>query len=123
MCGQNVTFQPRDGRWNMKNKTLYRPAKILGCAITIYDQRFGPTHEQHLKESLFNVAQTLGIRSMPPDPPVLRKNATGSAYWKVSGDPNAPLSQRLCRLMMLVTALHALAPERGGCSPRVSQGG
>ncbi|KAG8946727.1 hypothetical protein FRC04_011505 [Tulasnella sp. 424] len=82
MYGQNVTVKPQNGRWNMRNKTLYKPTNILGCAIIIYDQHFGPAHEQHLKESLFNVARTLGIQGMPPDPPVLRKDATGSAYWK-----------------------------------------
>lgn len=84
MYGQNATFQPRDGRWNMMNKRLYKPAEISGCAVIIYDRRFGPAQEARLKVGLFNVTQMLGIQGMPPDPPVLRKDATGSAYWNVS---------------------------------------
>ncbi|KAG8946725.1 hypothetical protein FRC04_011503 [Tulasnella sp. 424] len=79
--GQYVTLQPFNGRWNMKNKVLYKTAKISGCAVINYDRRFGPAQEAHLKVSLFNVTQMLGIQGMPPDPPVLRKDATGTAYW------------------------------------------
>lgn len=82
--GRNQTIQPRDGQWNMRDKQLYKPEKIVGCAIIIYDRRFRPDQEAHLKKNLFNVTQMLGIQGMPPDPPVLRKDATGSAYWNVS---------------------------------------
>ncbi|KAG9050899.1 hypothetical protein FS837_001553, partial [Tulasnella sp. UAMH 9824] len=70
-----------DGQWNMRDKQLFRPEKITGCAILIYDRRFRADQEAHLKKSLFNVTQMLGIQGMPPDPPVLRKDATGTAYW------------------------------------------
>ncbi|KAG8952529.1 hypothetical protein FRC00_006749 [Tulasnella sp. 408] len=82
LYGQNVTIQPRDGRWNMRHKTLYKPEKITGCAIIVYDQRFGSRQEEHLKRSLFYTTRNLGIQGMPPDPPVLRKDAGGGAYWK-----------------------------------------
>ncbi|KAG8942123.1 hypothetical protein FRC00_011997, partial [Tulasnella sp. 408] len=81
LYGRNQSIQPRDGQWNMRDKQLFRPETITGCAILIYDRRFRPDQEAHLKKSLFNVTQMLGIQGMPPDPPVLRKDATGSAYW------------------------------------------
>ncbi|KAG8985277.1 hypothetical protein FRB90_004845 [Tulasnella sp. 427] len=79
--GKKQVIQPRDGQWNMRGKQLFKPEKISGCAILIYDRRFGQDREAHLKRSLFDVAQMLGITGMPPDPPVMRKDATGSQYW------------------------------------------
>lgn len=67
----------------MKSKTLYKPEKITGCAILIYDQGFESGQEEHLKRSLFDTTRNLGIQGMPPDPPVLRKIATGTGYWRV----------------------------------------
>ncbi|KAG8898575.1 hypothetical protein FRC01_010855, partial [Tulasnella sp. 417] len=81
LYGKNQSIQPRDGQWNMRNMQLYRPEKIVGCAIIIYDRRFRPDQEALLKKSLFNVTQMLGIQGMPPDPPVLRKDAMGKEYW------------------------------------------
>ncbi|KAG8898512.1 hypothetical protein FRC01_010881, partial [Tulasnella sp. 417] len=81
LYGKNQSIQPRDGQWNMRNMQLFRPEKIVGCAIIIYDRRFRPDQEAHLKKSLFNVTQMLGIQGMPPDPPVLRKDAMGKEYW------------------------------------------
>ncbi|KAG8937957.1 hypothetical protein FRC00_008303 [Tulasnella sp. 408] len=77
--GRNETITPQDGRWNVRDTTLYRPAKIEGCAIIIYDGRFRPEYERHLKQGLLHAAHTLQIKGMPPDPPVLRKNAASSA--------------------------------------------
>ncbi|KAG8958174.1 hypothetical protein FRC00_002972, partial [Tulasnella sp. 408] len=82
LYGQNVTIQPRDGRWNMRHKTLYKPEKITGCAIIVYDQRFRSSQEEHLKKSLLDTTRKLGIQGMPPDPPVLQKDPKGDAYWK-----------------------------------------
>ncbi|KIO29145.1 hypothetical protein M407DRAFT_21715 [Tulasnella calospora MUT 4182] len=79
--GKNTIIQPRNGQWNMKDKTLYKPAIVQGCAIIIYDGRFTPEAELHLKQSLFSVSRMLGIQGIPSDPPVLRKNATGGQYW------------------------------------------
>ncbi|KAG9047215.1 hypothetical protein FS837_002809 [Tulasnella sp. UAMH 9824] len=84
LYGQNVTIQPRHGRWNMRHKTLYKPEKITGCAIIVYDQRFRSSQEEHLKKSLFDTTRKLGIQGMPTDPPVLQKDAKGDAYWKAS---------------------------------------
>ncbi|KIO16424.1 hypothetical protein M407DRAFT_33925 [Tulasnella calospora MUT 4182] len=81
LYGKNATIQPLNGEWSMRDKTLYKPAIIQGCAIIIYDGRFRPEAELHLKQSLFNVSRLLGIQGIPSDPPILRKNATGSAYW------------------------------------------
>lgn len=86
MYGQNASIQPRDGQWNMRGKRLYRPVTILGCAIIIYDRRFGPRQEEHLKRNLFDVANMLGIQGMPQDPPVLRKDGTGTRFVEVSDD-------------------------------------
>lgn len=68
----------------MRSKTLYKPEKITGCAILIYDQGFESGPEEHLKRSLFDTTRNLGIQGMPPDPPVLRKIATGTEYWRAS---------------------------------------
>lgn len=81
--GRNVTIQPRDGRWDMWGKPLYKPAYISGCAIIIYDQSYRLENEQYLKRNLASVAGMLGIRGMPNDPPVLRKVATGTEYLNV----------------------------------------
>lgn len=83
LYGQNTSIRPPNGQWNMLGKTLYRPVKILGAAIIIYDGRFSADAEVHLKQSLFEVSRMIGIEGMPHDPPVLRKNATGEAYWNV----------------------------------------
>ncbi|KIO29135.1 hypothetical protein M407DRAFT_21707 [Tulasnella calospora MUT 4182] len=79
--GRNSTIMPRDGQWNMRDKMLYRPERITGCAILIYDGRFRADNEKHLKDSLHAACQAVGIQGMPPDPPILRKNATGGQYW------------------------------------------
>ncbi|KAG9024850.1 hypothetical protein FS837_005160 [Tulasnella sp. UAMH 9824] len=80
-CGENSAIQPRNGRWNMQGKNVYEPAIVQGCAIIIYDGRFGEEAERHLKQSLFRTSHMLGILGMPADPPVLRRSATGEAYW------------------------------------------
>ncbi|KAG8923760.1 hypothetical protein FRC01_012373, partial [Tulasnella sp. 417] len=79
--GRNSTIVPRDGAWNMRDKMLYRPERITGCAILIYDGRFRPESERHLKETMYAACQSVGLQGMPQDPPVLRKNATGGQYW------------------------------------------
>lgn len=81
--GRNETIIPQDGKWNIRDTTLYKPAKIEGCAILIYDGRFRPEYERHLKQGLLYAARTLQIQGMPPDPPVLRKNAASSATLNV----------------------------------------
>ncbi|KAG8992734.1 hypothetical protein FRB90_000927 [Tulasnella sp. 427] len=81
MYGRNSSIVPRDGQWNMRDKMLYKPEKITGCGILIYDGRFRGDNERHLKDSLYAACQAVGIPGMPPDPPVLRKNATGGQYW------------------------------------------
>ncbi|KAG8942580.1 Eukaryotic translation initiation factor 2C [Tulasnella sp. 408] len=81
MYGRNSSIVPRDGQWNMRDKMLYRPERIAGCAILIYDARFRPESERHLKETLYQACQAVGIQGMPQDPPVLRKNAGGGQYW------------------------------------------
>ncbi|KIO29143.1 hypothetical protein M407DRAFT_21713 [Tulasnella calospora MUT 4182] len=80
LYGRNATIQPRDGQWNMRDKTLYKPEKILGCAIIVYDRRFNDRQLEHVKRSFFNVTQMLGMQGMPADPPVLRKDGTGTVY-------------------------------------------
>ncbi|KIO16425.1 hypothetical protein M407DRAFT_33926 [Tulasnella calospora MUT 4182] len=80
MYGQNATIQPRDGQWNMRGKSLYKPASIQGCAIIVYSQRFQERQENHLKKSLYEVTRMLGMQGMPPDPPVLHKPGTGTMY-------------------------------------------
>ncbi|KAG8918308.1 hypothetical protein FRC01_001932 [Tulasnella sp. 417] len=78
--GRNATIQPRNGHWNMQGKTLYQPAIVRGCAIIVYDKRFRDEAELHLKQNLFDNSRMLGIQGMPPDPPILRKDATGGQY-------------------------------------------
>lgn len=65
----------------MQGKSFYAPAIVRGCAIIIYDGRFGEEAERHLKQSLFKTSQSVGILGIPTDPPVLRRAATGGAYW------------------------------------------
>ncbi|KAG8946718.1 hypothetical protein FRC04_011496 [Tulasnella sp. 424] len=79
--GRNSSIVPRDGQWNMRDKLLYKPERITGCGILIYDGRFRAENERHLKDSLYAACQSVGIQGMPQDPPILRKNATGGAYW------------------------------------------
>ncbi|KAG9029601.1 hypothetical protein FS837_003509, partial [Tulasnella sp. UAMH 9824] len=81
LYGKGATVQPRNGQWSMEGKTLYEPARVQGCAIIIYDRRFRPQAELHLKQSLFNASRMLGIQGIPPDPPVLRKTAIDGQYW------------------------------------------
>lgn len=77
--GRNEPIIPRDGRWNIRYTALYRPARIEGCAIIIYDERFTPDEMHHLKQSLLYATNTLQLQGMPPNPPVLRKSAMDSA--------------------------------------------
>ncbi|KAG8946717.1 hypothetical protein FRC04_011495 [Tulasnella sp. 424] len=79
--GRNSSIVPRDGQWNMRDKLLYKPEKITGCGILIYDARFRPDNEKYLKDSLYAACQSVGIQGMSQDPPILRKNATGGQYW------------------------------------------
>lgn len=77
-------IQPVNGRWNMQSQKVFQPAEIRGCGIIIYDRRFGRAQEEILKSTLYNTAQSLGIRSMPNDPPVLRRLGTGTEHLNVS---------------------------------------
>ncbi|KAG8905954.1 hypothetical protein FRB99_007888 [Tulasnella sp. 403] len=78
--GRNATIQPANGQWNMRDKRLYEPATVKGCVFLIYDKRFRPDAEQNCKQGLFEACRDLGITGMPPDPPVLKKDPSGSGY-------------------------------------------
>ncbi|KAG9047218.1 hypothetical protein FS837_002812, partial [Tulasnella sp. UAMH 9824] len=81
LYGRNAAIQPRDGKWNMLGKSLYRPQSIQGCAIIVYSpRRFSNTDRTHLKQSLFDVTTMLGMQGMPADPPVLEKDGTGTMF-------------------------------------------
>ncbi|KAG8937958.1 hypothetical protein FRC00_008304 [Tulasnella sp. 408] len=64
----------------MRDKALYKPVKITGCAIIVYDRRFTDRQLDHVKSSLYKITQVLGIQGMPPNAPVLRKDGTGTMY-------------------------------------------
>ncbi|KAG8904415.1 hypothetical protein FRB99_001794 [Tulasnella sp. 403] len=78
--GKNVTIQPVNGQWNMKQKHLYKPVTVKGCVFLIYDRRFRPDAEENCKQGLFTACRDLGIIGMARDPPVLRKDPSGTGY-------------------------------------------
>lgn len=119
LFGNKTTIQPLDGRWDVGDKSLYKPAYISGCAIIIYDQSYGPEDEQYLKRNLASVARMLGIRGMPNDPPVLRKVAAGIEYWNV-GDIIMVTSA--LPLMMSINPRIPSTSEKSQCCTRPSKG-
>ncbi|KAG8922787.1 hypothetical protein FRC01_013599 [Tulasnella sp. 417] len=79
LYGRNETIRPQDGRWKLRHTALYRPARIEGCAIIVYDGRFTQSQVRHLRQGLLYASNALQIQGMPPDPPVFQKSATSSA--------------------------------------------
>ncbi|KAG8989796.1 hypothetical protein FRB94_014008 [Tulasnella sp. JGI-2019a] len=73
-------IRPENGQWNMRDKKLWKPARINGCVIINYDSLFNGQSQHSMIEALEAACRSVGITGMTQQAPVLQKDPIGIAY-------------------------------------------
>ncbi|KAJ7321835.1 argonaute-like protein [Mycena albidolilacea] len=76
--GKAASIQPRNGSWNMADKTFYRPATIAAWVLVVFDSRLRETLLQDVVKGFVDGCRSTGMTIVHPQPILHRINPQSS---------------------------------------------
>ncbi|KAJ7765995.1 ribonuclease H-like domain-containing protein [Mycena olivaceomarginata] len=76
--GKAASIQPRNGSWNMADKTFYRPATIAAWVLVVFDSRLRETLLQDVVKGFVDGCRSTGMTVVHPQPILHRINSQSS---------------------------------------------
>ncbi|KAJ7778889.1 Piwi domain-containing protein [Mycena olivaceomarginata] len=67
--GKAASIPPRNGSWNMADKTFYRPATIAAWVLVVFDSRLRETLLQDVVKGFVDGCRSTDVSHPPPSPP------------------------------------------------------